>query len=402
MRVFIFDLDGVLVEPAGYLRALQDTVAHFSRRMGLGELFPDKDQVQVFEANGLTSEWEIAAACVGVLLVERLRRQAEPRLPASWESALAFLQERPCLLSRPDYAAWAEEFGRLCHGQVSAAEATRQVLEKHLWNLPTCADMTRAGVLLLHELLTNIHDFYAAPVTRFFQHLAIGSERIPEVYGVPAEVESISCLQRYDRPLLSSRAREQLLAALSQDTSAALCTLRPSLAPAESGTPLLGFSPEAELAGSLVGLDGLPCVGLGSMLWLSQETGRPVQQLIKPFAVQALAAIAAALAFQAGRPGTVQRPVTECLRSSYALQFQGKICPPWRDLDHTTVHVFEDTSSGLRAFEQAIASLRALGLPVDWHPHGIAPQGSVKAAALRACGAEIHPSVNHAFAKSMR
>lgn len=36
-RVLLFDLDGVLVAPHGYRRAIHATLKHFTCRMGLGD-----------------------------------------------------------------------------------------------------------------------------------------------------------------------------------------------------------------------------------------------------------------------------------------------------------------------------------------------------------------------------
>ena len=111
MQLYLLDVDGVLVGGTGYLDALVDTVAHFSRAMGVGELPLTEKEVRIFELNGLTSEWDSGAACVAALLLERLR--TDPfSLPPDWPAALAALAEHPCPITRPDYGSLANEIGR--------------------------------------------------------------------------------------------------------------------------------------------------------------------------------------------------------------------------------------------------------------------------------------------------
>jgi beta-phosphoglucomutase-like phosphatase (HAD superfamily) len=59
--VMIFDMDGVLVETRGHLKALQETVACFSRAMGVGDDRPIEGKARVFEANGLSTVHKVQA-----------------------------------------------------------------------------------------------------------------------------------------------------------------------------------------------------------------------------------------------------------------------------------------------------------------------------------------------------
>ena len=102
MHLFLFDVDSVLVEAHGYLRALQDTVSHFSRRMGVGDHPPTREEVLTFEANGLGCEWDSGALCIAALLLERLRQGPSLPLPFHWPDALSALGAHPHSLSHPD------------------------------------------------------------------------------------------------------------------------------------------------------------------------------------------------------------------------------------------------------------------------------------------------------------
>jgi hypothetical protein len=386
-HLFLFDVDGVLVDARAYQKALQDTVAHFSRIMGLGDHPPTKEEIRALEANGLNSEWDSGAACVAALLLERLRR--EPSLPLSvhWPETLATLAAHPLPLPHPNYAALAKKVGQRLEERMSPAQAARAVLWDEARAIP---DLERPRLAeMLQTLLGHVHDFYRAPVTRHFQHLVIGSRTITQTYGVSPDFESPAYLRCYDRPLLSPAARARI--EKESQIRVALFTTRPSLplSRAESlkDEAATGYSPEAEMAQSLVGLEAWPLVGRGRMRWLARQTGEALERLLKPFPVQALAAIGAAWSGQE----------TTALTAALALQRQGKLDPPLADLESVTIHVFEDSLGGLEAVERGVEALRLAGMNAAWRPYGIAPTDSPKAAALTMRGVPVYPSINEAI-----
>jgi phosphoglycolate phosphatase-like HAD superfamily hydrolase len=391
VHLFLFDIDGVLVDAQAYQKALRDTVSHFSRRMGLGDHPPTDAEVRAFEANGLNSEWDSGAACVAALLLERLRREPSLPLPAHWPEALSALSTRPFPLSHPDYATLAKKVGqRLQERHTSPAQAAHAVL----WDEAQAVTAPARSILapLLETLLGHVHDFHRAPVTRHFQHLVIGSQAVAPTYDVSPDFESPAYLRRYDRPLLTAATRARLDGA----ARAALYTTRPSLPPAGEGSGAVkattGYSPEAEMAQSLVGLDAWPLMGRGRLRWLARQTGEALAGLLKPFPFQALAAIGAAWSGQE----------TAALRAALTLQREGRLCAPLSDMGPVTVHVFEDSPGGLEAVERGVEALRSAGATVAWRAYGIARAGSPKAATLAARGASIHSSVNEAVLAAIK
>jgi hypothetical protein len=282
MHLFLFDVDSVLVEANGYLRALQDTVAHFSRQMGVGAHPPTEAEVRALEAHGLTSEWDSAPTCVAALLVERLRREPgfpqEPSfaLPADWADALTTLAAHSFPLPHPGYADLARRVGERMANQPGAAQAARAVLWEDVLATPNLEPHRSALDALFDTLLGRTHDFYRAPITRHFQHLVIGSQGVRQTYGVDPDFESAAYLQEYDRPLLATDVRTRLRKAVeAKAVRIALYTARPSLPPADANVTADGYSPEAEMARSLVGLDDYPLIGLGRVRWLAERAGRP-------------------------------------------------------------------------------------------------------------------------------
>jgi hypothetical protein len=388
MHLFLFDVDSVLVEANGYLKALQDTVTHFSRQMGVGAHPPTEAEVRALEAHGLTSEWDSAPTCIAALLVERLRREPSFALPANWSDALTRLETHPLPLSHPDYTALAQRVGERMADQPGAAQAARTVLWEDVLASPGLKPHYNALDALFDVLLGHTHDFYRAPVTRHFQHLVIGSQGVHQTYGVDPDFESIAYLREYDRPLLAADVRARLHESIDRgDVRIALYTARPSLPPADTSVTANGYSPEAELARSLAGLDAYPLIGLGRVHWLAERAGERVEHLVKPSPVQALAAVGAAWSGQE----------TSTLEAALALHRDGELRPPLIDLDTASVHVFEDSPGGIDAVKHAVELLQAAGLDIAWQPYGIVPADGPKAKAMAARNVPIRPSINQAI-----
>jgi hypothetical protein len=181
--------------------------------------------------------------------------------------------------------------------------------------------------------------------------------------------------------------RECLLASTQSGWRAALCTLRPSLGPPLQPNLVQLGAPEAEMAREMVGLEALPAIGQGHMLWLSKQVEEPVERLVKPFPVQALSSIAAAMAGDG----------TEAMWAAYRLSRDGQLSGPFSERTGWDLYVVEDTPNGLAAFERAAGSLRSAGSNVRLHRWGVAGGSAAKSRALEAAGATVVQNVNQAL-----
>lgn len=392
MHLFLFDIDGVLVDAQGYLRALQDSVAHFSQAMGIsGDQAPTEKEVRTFEAVGMTSEWDSLPACLAAVLLGRLQQEPDFPLPDVWPAALDALGVRPREIPRPDYSALAQEIGARIRstGEV-AARAAHGVLSARAASLP--AKWHGALERLLSTLLDHTHDFARAPLTQHFQHRVIGSAGVARTYGITAQFECAPYLQTHDSTNLTAGTRAALFRAQERDEMrAVLYTARPSLPPQDSGSATRGYSPEAELARELVGLEPWPLIGFGHMQWLGERVGVAAENMVKPSAVQALAAIGAAWL---GRE-------TVALQSAWTLFNEQRLEPPLADLPDITLHVFEDSSGGMHAVTQASALLHQAGKSNTLVRYGITPASGAKEKAMRALGVSTYRSVNSAVKRAL-
>ncbi len=78
-RAFIFDIDGVLVEPKGYRAAVRATQAYFTHAMQLDDgVLVDDDIYALFEACRVSSEWDMVPLALAILIEKIL--EAHPEL----------------------------------------------------------------------------------------------------------------------------------------------------------------------------------------------------------------------------------------------------------------------------------------------------------------------------------
>lgn len=384
--ILLFDVDGVLVEQIAYHVGLQRSVQWFSTRLGLVEPHTlSEADIEEFEAQAITTEWESGAIAVAALLTERVRVNPPAHLPDQLDDALAQLAQTPTHIPRPDFSALARRVGTATPpGSLPAHIALAQF--NAAWADSPLRDMLAP---LWRALLHNCYDIDHAPVMRIVQHFAVGAEHYQSSYNLQPLFTSESLLATLDKPFLSPYWRDRVLAArATRQAFPALYTARPSLPPREVTHALRGFTPEAEIAQQLVGLANVPVIGFGRVDWLAAQVGELSQNLVKPSPVQALAAIGAAMHGQE----------RAALFAAHILATQNKLYPPLAEVAGQAVHVFEDSASSLRAVTQAVALLNAHGLEVTLTRHGIARPGSVKHAALSAIADVVHPSINDALA----
>ena len=318
------------------------------------------------------------------MLIERLRREPSLALPARWEDVLPVLARRPLTLSHPDYMMLVTRVGERRRDFKETSHAVRAVLGEDAQGLPV-AQREAVGALL-DELLADTHNFAHAPITQYFQHLVIGSEGVAETYGIAPYFEARPYLLDCDVTELSPETAGRLrAAAAASHIHPVIYTARPSLPPNGAAVSANGYSPEAELAQTLVGLEGWPLIGLGRLQWLAARCGGQTAQMVKPSPVQALAAIGAAVSAE-----------TAALEAAWTFHKTGELREPLAGLGAATVHIFEDTVGGMGAVRSAVESLHAAGVDIRWQPYGITPATGAKAEAMAAQGIPTYRSVDAA------
>ncbi|MGD0174321.1 MAG: hypothetical protein ABSC61_07815 [Anaerolineales bacterium] len=387
MNLWLFDLDGVLIHPGGYREALRRTVAHFSRRMGNPERPLEESEIEAFEAQGITCEWDIAGICAAADAFAIWRANPDLHLPADLFRAMIVLQKGALKRPEPEYAGWARRTGAL--GGESPSLSAAKIFRQEAGH--TEADIDRVGEFdsVLDALLGHPREFARSPVMQYFQQFTLGSRTYADLYRVPADVETPSLLAELDRPAFSAANRDRILTMhRERKIRSAIITARPCRPRGAADDPT-EFPPEAEIALKVIGLEELPLVGAGQMLWLSKRHGQQPDAYLKPNPAHSLAAISMAL-------GTAEG---DGLEAGRALVEEGQLLPPLDALKKETadIVVFEDSPTGVLATQSAVDLLNRKGMNIRMSFLGVAAGGE-KRTALEALGAEILDSTDEALA----
>jgi hypothetical protein len=372
MKFLLFDMDDVLLKPGAYHRALKQTVRLVAAALGYEKLILSKADIQAFESAGVYSEWDTSAICTALLLETAWNFDPDIQLPET----VMIKPGRLLPVPPPDFSRFAS-----------------QLKDPELQDLRPLA---RAE----HLLLDNQHSFSPSQSTQMrsilhtaraadgslthctFQELVLGSEVYAQSYQRLAVLDAQSYLQRYDVPLVQPDSVLSIQRWLEDPAhAAAIFTSRPS-------HPLPGVfsTPEAEMGAALVGLENLPIIGLGSLLWLSQQRQAGAQAFVKPSPVHVLSALLLALG----------HPHLTCLQEAETLAMHGAASPIWKQLEGAEIAVFDDSPAGLGSAVSARACLAAAGISLSMDLCGIASD-SQKVAALQNLGAKTYPDITSAL-----
>lgn len=382
LPVFLIDLDSVLVEPRGYRMAIRSTLAYFTEKMGLGDLYPGEDVIASLEAVNMTSEWDITPILLAAVFEALLEQNLKLDLPGGILSACETVRSAKVKPPKVNFARLSKVLGGHFKPGMEYASLAFEMNQ-------VGADQPPFPLLVEHPLLgallCNTRAMDGVLTTRVFQHFTLGSKRFEQLTGLSKMFECDSYLEKYDQVLLSAYSRDALLLAWKDHKlGAAIFTARPSLPETDGATSYL-FSPEAEVALETLGLAQLPLIGAGKIGWLANRMNIPAHELAKPSPVQALAAIAAAVTRQTG----------PALRAAADLHLNGTI-GPYKALPPLSIHVFEDSGGNAASVRRAVEKLTAAGLDCTFTAWGIG-ENPVKQQSLLKAGANLVPEINLAI-----
>jgi len=375
-NIFLFDLDGVLVKPGGYRKAVSATLLHLQDWCGLRVALPDEEDILLFEAFGITSEWDMIALTLAAWLETAAAAGCEVR--AETFDQLRDLFPAP-LSIQTNLADWTRRFGeRMAPGSTPS----RAVLQAEGAGNALFPHIPRE---LLTSLLGQTDDFAANPVSMLEENFVLGSAAFETYYQRAALVDTPSLLKQEDRTLIAPDVLSRLLQ-LRQERrlNVAAMTARQTLPENWRALPPGTCFPEGEMALELVGLQDVPLIGYGHLLAAAHERGELVDAWIKPSPVHALACCLAALS------------TPEPLQAAWEF-LHGKVgsLPGEIRLD-----IFEDATVGLRSGLAAAELLRSAGYAVEIHLWGIATSVEKDRALVKA-GARVFADVNAAVSEAL-
>jgi hypothetical protein len=350
-KIILLDIDGVLVQPAGYRAALRATVNHF-----IGSHFEvQEDLLTDLEKRGISSEWDMAPLIIASYWTELLGSQPIKNLPD--DVSLVAQQIRDQLNSDVAFNISIPEF-KLLSGQYPAESAFHA---GHFESIP---------LNLRKNLLGGTRSIQSSHTMRIFQQYTLGSKKFSETYHLPAEIETESFLLTHDQSNINDAIRSKLL---QSNHHLAAFTARPSGPPCEIAESMIGYAPEAELALELVGLD-IPLIAFGKLEYLASQHALDPATLIKPSPFQALAAT---LAAWTGEEWPALQAVNDW-RKNNVLNSSFNELPKEFELI-----VVEDTMGGIRSVRSAGEILRKAGFDVHLHAIGLTSGNNAKAAAFQ-------------------
>jgi hypothetical protein len=353
MEILIFDMDGVLLEAIGYHRALQDTVRIAGEHLSLPNIELTQNQINKFEAIGISSEWHSSALCMAYLQVQVLSGNSSPVLDLN---ELFYLLEQQSI-GLPSLQRGLAAFEILCKNR-------------------------GIDISTVRSTIMESEDINHSKTMQWFQELVLGSENYQNRYQKPGRNDNQSYLEMFDVPILAPKNADLINHwANNNGRGAAVMTNRPSSGPS-------GFfgSPEAELGLELVQLPEIPLIGYGDISWLATRINSSPSALAKPNATHALAAILSAL--HIGKHKSL-----EYSRLEPAEWHQETL----HKLQGGTISVFEDTPGGIISIQKAGKILSKAGVNVNIRAIGIATEKS-KINALEVQGARVYPDINSALA----
>ncbi len=392
IKILLFDMDGVLVQPGGYGAGADVTLKYFLDKFHL-PVYADDHRMRVwFEAAGVSSEWDMVPITLAVIL----------------DRVLGF-----CPSEQPlqNFEQVSRHFEKVVIPETEFKfQSIVQTLQPHFSRQPAPADAILDLIqsdeggrifpaLKIHPdlarlILRHSRDEGNSAVNRIFQNYVLGDKIFKQVYGNEAEFEAESVLLKYDRPLLLPEWQKRILQ-LRQEKKVfpVVYTARPSATPREKQDGQLGYSPEAEMALSLLGLETVPVVGYGRLVYTGSVYGVDADSLVKPSPFQALAAVMAAWS---GREWESLQWAMKIYNQQSHDHDANDVLPLKFEL-----HVFEDSAGGIRAVKHAAEILRGIGYDVRFFGWGIATVEE-KIKTLEKTGSPVFIDVNLALNAAMQ
>ncbi|HAJ06637.1 MAG TPA: hypothetical protein DCL76_08795 [Chloroflexi bacterium] len=382
-EIYLLDIDNVLIAPIGYRESFAFSINYILHNIGWSDTESHDGVAEIFEAYGITNEWDMVAICLASLFVSVSDCIGDKSLPSDPKHALSFISNLDVPKQALDFICLAREVGKMYMKGNDSILPTVVAFE-----LLVSVDNDSLNSLIKNVLL-NYRDINKSLTMQIFQNYAVGSRNFTKTYGFESLFEQVSLLSEKDEPLLSFYNAERLIYLAKQNIiNPVIFTARPSLPPKGVDDDANHYSPEAELAVQLLGLDELPMIGSGRTDWLAFNTGGDPSDYIKPNPVHALAAIGAA----------ISHDEENSLMAAYELVLSGQLLHPLSLLIDSTVNVtvFEDSARNIESVKNSVKLLEMYGIQCVFSAVGIGIHEE-KRSVLKKSGARVFTNINDAL-----
>ena len=387
----LFDIDGVLINPSGYRKAVYDTTSYFLNKLGFAKISINEEIITTFESIGITSEWDIIPLYLIIVTELSLIENQTDNTLDNIQDCYNFFRKYEFQPEQKEIISTVLTLKGFLQDGVSVCDSlVNQNFENK--SIHVFKNVRSTMSWIISEWLIESRNILKSEILQYFQNLILGSELFHEITGLDWIIESEPYLVKYDSPLVLDEVRHKISNLNSKgNIFPSVITARPSSFP--NGHTLensqLNF-PEAELALKCLKLEHIPCVGFGALEFLGKEKDGSGDQFVKPSPVHAMTAILISSGMD----------IIDALRLSYDYIFNERhkqivdylsgFTPP------INVRIFEDSSIGIQSLATVCEQLTNNGLPINMIAYGISTQ-QIKIDALIKENAIIYPTINEAF-----
>lgn len=381
--IFLFDMDGVLVEPRRYRASLQSTINYFGRIMGWKELYPGEETIAWFESRGIISEWDIAPIYIASVVESVLEQYSNWPIPPDLLSFCEFVKKSG--IPKPEFNV-KEIVGQLPSLKKSGFTYCDLVLYLIETGPARQAFGRLSGTSLLDSILQKSRIVHQNLITRVFQEVFLGQNAFENTFYLPA-----ICFDRVTEhiidPQLITDEWNTTLKKRWQDglVDPAIITARPSYHNYPAGEGRIEFSPEADIIVDQLGWNRFPVIGQGQLQYAADQLGCVSVDLIKPSPVHALGAIGM----------VVTNSLLPSIQAGWDL-LNNEETSFYNGFPELDVHIFEDSPVGIRGTMRAVDLLEMQGVTVRLTKWGISTDPN-KVSELQKLDANIVPDVNAAL-----
>lgn len=396
-HVLFFDIDGVLIEPHGYRKATIETIQRFLSTLGFSNVAIDETEIAVFEAQGISSEWDIIPLFILAWLESHVNLHTNGKSVQSWSSFCKLLEVREN--NHPNTLDITSQYKQFLIPQLNSSEAFYYSQQNNPL-IKTIFPQLISYPWVWKELLHNNRDINQAPLSRNLQSLVVGSKNFSERTWLDCDVEGESYLLSHDIAQLNEESITKLQSLVKNDQfHFAAVTARLSanfLKDHRLTSPHLYF-PEAEIGLQRAGVADLPVVGYGEIQYLSMLLNQFPSQYAKPGYIHSFLALSQALHIDLEEIFSFL--TKELISGQKYIHLQNLSNTEFSHFingDSIHFHIFEDSCSGIQSVRGMQAMFYANGIHAYVHAYGIG-KDKRKIEALVRENASIYPSINEAL-----
>ncbi len=197
MKILLFDMDGVLLQPRGYHKALQKTVQLLGTALGFQDLRLNREEIYRFEGVGISSEWDSSAICLALMMREAWKVDPGAGVP----EALDQMGGANGPLELPGWDHFLDQIEVKTNPDTDPLQLAEKILISGL-------DLNQSENV--REILKNAHDPDESISCRTFQELVLGSRAYQDTYQKSPVLNAPGTLREYDRTQLNSGTRGKL------------------------------------------------------------------------------------------------------------------------------------------------------------------------------------------------